>query len=214
MASTKQVDYAYKSYVLREHRDLISKYKKAKRYDYKLSLYINEGIVSKTFDFDGVSVGDLYTDCLSNDLTKVFNEVVKIENASYKRATRLRKRIESMLLNGECLFLTLTFNDDTLTNTNENTRRQLVIRYLKSFNCRYVANIDFGSKNGREHYHAIINSNSIDLSAWRKNGNINVERVRNKDIELSKTRLSKYISKLSNHAIKETTKRNALIYSR
>lgn len=214
MASTKRVDYAFKSYVLKEHSDLISQYKKAKRFDYSLSQYINEGVVLKSLSFDGVSVGDLYTDCLSNDLTKVFNEIVKIEKASYNRSTRLRKRIENMLLNGECLFLTLTFNDNTLTNTNEKTRRQLVVRYLKSFNCQYIANIDFGSKNGREHYHAIINTNCIDLSAWRKYGNINVQRVRNKDIELSKTRLSKYISKLSNHAIKETTKRNALIYSR
>lgn len=212
MAKTKQVDYAFKSYVLKEHRDLISQFKKAKKNDYLLSLYLSDGIVLKSYD--GVSVSDIQTDCLSNDLGKVFNEIVRIERAGYNRATRLRKRIETMLLNGDCLFLTLTFNDDTLSNTNEQMRRKLVVRYLKSFNCQYVANIDFGSKNGREHYHAIINTNSIDLKAWRKNGNINVERVRNKDIELSKTRLSKYISKLSNHAVKETTKRNAIIYSR
>lgn len=215
MASSKQVDYAYKSYVLREHSDLISKYKKAKRYDNALSQYINEGIVLKALsDSDGVSVSDLQNECLYNELGKEFNEVVKIDHASCNRATRLRKRIESMLLNGDCLFLTLTFNDNTLSNTSDNTRRQLVSRYLKTFNCQYVANIDYGGKNGREHYHAVINSSSIDLSAWRKYGNINVQRVRNKSIELSKTRLSKYISKLSNHAIKETTRRCCLIYSR
>lgn len=213
MAKTKQVDYAYKSYVLTNHKDLISQFKKAKKNDYLLSLYLSDGVVLKS-SFDGISVSDIQNDCLSNDLGKVFNEIVRIERAGYNRATRLRKRIETMLLNGDCLFLTLTFNDDTLTNTNENTRRQLVVRYLKSFNCQYIANIDFGAKNGREHYHAIINTNSIDLKAWRKNGNINVQRVRNKDIEVSKTRLSKYISKLSNHAVKETTKRNAIIYSR
>jgi len=118
------------------------------------------------------------------------------------------------LLNGDCLFLTLTFNDNTLNQTSAETRRKYVRRYLKQFNCAYVANIDFGSENGREHYHAVINTSRIDLALWRSYGNINVERVRNKSIELNKTRLSKYISKLSNHAIKETTRRCCLIYSR
>jgi hypothetical protein len=78
----------------------------------------------------------------------------------------------------------------------------------------YVANIDYGAKNKREHYHALINCDKIDFSNWRKYGNINAERVKNKDIESDKIKLSKYIAKLSNHAIKETTKRSCLIYSR
>ena len=78
----------------------------------------------------------------------------------------------------------------------------------------YVANIDYGSKNKREHYHALINCDKVDFKSWRKYGNINAKRVRNKDIESDKTKLSKYIAKLSNHAIKETTKRSCLIYSR
>lgn len=214
MAKAKKIDYAFKSYVLREHSELISKYKKAKRYDYAVTTYLNEGIVLNSLNSDSVSLAELQNECLYNELGNVYSEIAKIDNASCHRAMRLRKRIETMLLNGDCLFLTLTFNDETLSNTSEDTRRQAVQRYLKSFKCPYVANIDFGSENGREHYHAVINTSNIDLSLWRKYGNINVQRVRNKSIELSKTRLSKYISKLSNHAIKETTRRCCLIYSR
>jgi len=119
-----------------------------------------------------------------------------------------------MLLNGQCLFLTLTFNDDTLQRTTQKERRTAVSRYLKQFNCRYVANIDFGKENGREHYHAVINCGSVCFDSWRKFGNINAERIRNKDLKADKTKLAKYICKLSNHAIKETTKRSSLIYSR
>ena len=119
-----------------------------------------------------------------------------------------------MLLNGSCIFLTLTFNDDTLRNTTEKQRRVAVSRYLKQYGCMYVANIDYGSKNKREHYHALINCDKVDFKSWRKYGNINAKRVRNKDIESDKNKLSKYIAKLSNHAIKETTKRSCLIYSR
>lgn len=215
MAKAKRkTDYAFKGYVLRNYSDLISNYKKAKLHDYAVSMYLNEGIVLNSLNSDSVSLAELQNECIYNELGNVYNEIAKIENASCHRATRLRKRIESMLLNGECLFLTLTFNDETLNNTGADTRRQYVRKYLKQFNCPYVANIDFGKENGREHYHAVINTSRIELKDWRIYGNINVERVRNNRIELSKTRLSKYISKLSNHAIKETTKRSCLIYSR
>lgn len=215
MAKAKRkTDYAFKGYVLRNYSDLISNYKKAKLHDYAVSMYLNEGIVLNSLNSDSVSLAELQNECIYNELGNVYNEIAKIENASCHRATRLRSRIEKMLLNGECLFLTLTFNDETLNNTSVDTRRQYVRKYLKRFNCPYVANIDFGKENGREHYHAVINTSRIELKDWRIYGNINVERVRNNRIELSKTRLSKYISKLSNHAIKETTKRSCLIYSR
>jgi len=214
MAKAKRkIDYAFKSYVLNNHSELISDYKKAKLHDYAFRTYLQEGIVYKPLYYTQ-SLSELQEDCMYKDLGRVYNEIVKIEHSSCKRAIRLRKRIESMLLNGECLFLTLTFNDETLNQTSEDTRRQYVRKYLKQFNCPYVANIDFGSKNEREHYHAVINTSRIDLSLWRVYGNINVERVRNKSISTSKIRLAKYISKLSNHAIKETTRRCCLIYSR
>ena len=141
-------------------------------------------------------------------------ECEKINHAYYERIKRLKNRVASILLNGSCIFLTLTFNDDTLRNTTEKQRRVAVSRYLKQYGCMYVANIDYGSKNKREHYHALINCDKVDFKSWRKYGNINAKRVRNKDIESDKTKLSKYIAKLSNHAIKETTKRSCLIYSR
>lgn len=157
---------------------------------------------------------DLYSYCAENGLLNELKECMKINNAEYERTKRLKNRVATMLLSGSCCFITLTFNDDTLSNTTEKQRRVAVSRYLKQYGCLYVANIDYGAKNKREHYHALINCDKIDFSAWRKYGNINAERVRNKDFESDKTKLSKYIAKLSNHAIKETTKRSCLIYSR
>ena len=93
------------------------------------------------------------------------------------------------------------------------TRRKYVSRCLKKYNTLYVANIDFGKKNGREHYHAVISIDKVDNKDWLY-GDIDFKRVRNKNIEEDKKRLSKYIAKLSNHAIKETTKRCCLLYSR
>lgn len=139
-----------------------------------------------------------------------WQEAHRINKASYARVRRLKTRIASMLKNGECLFLTLTFTDAVLSKTTEDTRRQAVRRYLKSFGVPYVANIDYGKKNGREHYHGVIQIPRINYSAYTY-GAINGERIRSVE---DYTKLSKYVAKLTNHAIKQTNKRQVIIYSK
>ena len=213
----KCIDYAFKSKILNEHRDLLVMQKRASLYEYSLDRYNNDGVILyalRSHKVGFMPYNDLLNYCDKNGLMNELKECMKINHADYERTKRLKNRIQSMLLNGSCIFLTLTFNDDALLNTTEKQRRVAVSRYLKQYGCMYVANIDYGSKNKREHYHALINCDKVDFKSWRKYGNINAKRVRNKDIESDKTKLSKYIAKLSNHAIKETTKRSCLIYSR
>ena len=138
-------------------------------------------------------------------------EASKINHATYQRVKRLKDRI-SRLLEKPCLFLTLTFKNKTLFNTKAKTRRSYVTRYLKRCKGEFVGNKDFGKKKGREHYHAVIQAERIDYSKW-KYGAIKGLKVRLNG-ESSKERLAKYVAKLTNHAIKETTKRSVLIYSR
>ena len=141
----------------------------------------------------------------------LFNEAVKMANADYHRKARIKKRISCMLEHGQCLFLTLTFNDNVISNTNDIVRRKYVLNYLRLFSTQYVANVDYGIKNDREHYHAVLLTDNVDMSKWLY-GFAYVERINNNINDAVK--LSKYISKLTNHAIKETTKRNCVIYSR
>lgn len=132
----------------------------------------------------------------------------------YKRVQRLKMRVADLVLNGDGIFLTLTFTDDVLKNTSVETRRKYVTRFLKAQCKTYVANIDFGSKNGREHYHAIVFpiGSSIDLKAWSY-GRINAERIHPSDNDIART--TKYIAKLTSHAIKDTTGHAyRIIYSR
>lgn len=214
---SRVIDYSFKAKVLNEYSDLVKLTKKCSSYTYALSLLDNYGVVSHIIKHnkgDLMQSYQLRDKCINEGLYDVYKECLRINHATYNRTKRLKDRIASMLLSGDCLFLTLTFNDLTLDSTTAKERRVAVSRFLKSFDCRYVANIDFGSKNNREHYHAVVCSNSIDLHNWRKYGNINVKHVRNRDIDKDKTRLAKYIAKLSNHCIKETTKRSSLIYSR
>lgn len=121
-----------------------------------------------------------------------------------------------------CFFLTFTFNDETLSKLNADSRKQYVIRYLKKHFSQYVANIDYGSKNEREHYHAIgVIKNGSILIPTKQHGVYNLAFY-DKGFTTAKTinssedylALSGYINKLTNHAFKTSNKAQKLIYSR
>ena len=148
-------------------------------------------------------------------IKKYGNTTLKIANnlnhASYKRVARLKDRIKEAVESGSAYFITITFNPTTLENTNEQTRRKYVSRWLKSLTPFYVANIDYGKKTEREHYHAVITSDTRPPKSWNY-GFIDILKVNTTETDTK--RVSKYISKLTNHAIKHTTKSKRIIYSR
>lgn len=84
---------------------------------------------------------EYYTEHCPNDLL----EAKKINHATYERVKRLKNRI-AKLLEKPCLFLTLTFTNESLSNTSAITRRRYVTRYLNNFNTEFVGNKDFGKK--------------------------------------------------------------------
>lgn len=140
----------------------------------------------------------------------LWKECQRVSNSQCKRSKRLRDRISLMLELGNCIFLTLTF-DSCLSRTTEESRKDYVNKFFSNFDTLYIANQDFGKRKGREHYHAIILADKIDYHLWT-HGTIKGLKVRT--TEDDKKRLSKYISKLTNHAIKKTNKRQVIIYSR
>lgn len=135
----------------------------------------------------------------------------RANNTIRKRCQRLRNALEQMFEIGNCIFVTLTFRDDVLDSTKEDTRREYVTRALKAMSDVYVANIDYGELNEREHYHGIVVSDKIDFTLWDYGG-IFAERCI--DSKQSKYNLSEYIDKFVNHALKQGTKRRNVIYSK
>lgn len=198
--------------------DVLTHYVNALKFERKVSyncyLLHNEQADKMTMSPEEL---EAHFDAFYND--KDYQDIMKvatsINHSSYKRRCRLHERIELMLKSSKCLFLTLTFTDKVLSSTSEETRRQYVRKFLKSFNTQYVANIDYGLQNEREHYHCVIAIERINNSLWRY-GNIDFERVNlsRQDIETSSKKLSKYIVKLTNHALKDTNKTCYVIYSR
>lgn len=144
-----------------------------------------------------------------------WSECEKIFCADKERVRRLKIKVRYMLTISRCYFCTFTFSDSVLSLTSSKTRRRYVTRWLTSLDCAYIANLDFGADNGREHYHALVavKPSKSKLSEWILNyGLFHVEPVRSS--LTSSVCLSKYVSKLCNHSVKVTCKRSALLFSR
>lgn len=202
----KKPDYAKKARVIQSGLPNIEKkISKAFYADWKLH---TDGEIIKTH-YNIETADYLQSFYLQND-PENYAEAHKINVASYKRKQRLRKRLSQFLEDGRCCFLTLTFNDDILDHTSEQTRRDYIRKFLKSFGVPYVANKDFGKDFGREHYHAVIQKSRIDLKKYNY-GFIFAETIRSAS---DRNKLSSYLDKLTNHAIKETTRRSVILYSR
>lgn len=206
-------DYKLKSKILAEYKKL-DLYNKCKKVVYK-SFYVGN-VTQQELDN---SLNTLTM--LENTNPVEFKEYRRISDAKHARVRRIKKRIFDMIYKNDCLFLTLTFTNDALERTSSPFRRIAVRRFLNYFNVPYVANIDFGKKNGREHYHAVIQIGEIDYHLWTY-GAIKGLRVRN-DLKYdedgvitseSVEKISRYVAKLTNHAIKETTRRSVIMYSR
>lgn len=142
-----------------------------------------------------------------------FGLTYRLIDASRQRNKRLYVRVKRMILSGKALFITLTFNDSTLESTNEETRKQYVRKYLKAYCSEYVANIDFGAKKQREHYHAVVvpKLDKLDPTPWHDYGANKIERVYNVE---DYQKVAKYVNKLTNHALKDNGFYKRLIYSR
>lgn len=202
-------DYAKKAKVISS--GLVKEYKSIKRAIFAKDWLVHTGEILKTDrDYDTAVEQRFF---YSHLMPEEWQEARRVEDANRHQMWRLKKRIEDMITTySDCVFLTMTFRDDVLANTNSETRRQYVRKWLKQNSTQYVANIDYGGKNGREHYHAVSNAR-VDPKTWIY-GNLDVKKVKYNPDSKSPVKLAKYVAKLTNHAIKETTKRCVLIYSR
>lgn len=133
---------------------------------------------------------------------RVLSTINKILQSNYRKRSRVACRFEKMFNKAvsPIYFGTLTFTDSVLENTSCKTRRVYVSRFLKNISQNYLANIDFGDLNNREHYHCIFECSNIDLFKKWNYGFVNVKVVRYSKLDIK--RCSKYLVKLINHCVK------------
>lgn len=110
------------------------------------------------------------------------------------------------------IFGTLTFRDKILNNTCERTRARYVTKFLSKETFHYIANIDYGNKNNREHYHFLaLIKNNINLKKWTYGSNkVEVVPIDRENIKKTKN----YLLKLNNHSYKESTKQKRILKDR
>lgn len=145
---------------------------------------------------------------------------VRLLKSYYAKLNRLKKRlkimdIDSVHSNGQkkIYFLTLTLNEKAV-NIKKDTMRKYIQRFLRKNCIRYFANLDYGKETGRPHFHAVVQVDKrIDFTDYlNKFGYYFYERVKTDAID--QKRITKYITKLSLHAIKDTASIDRIIYSR
>lgn len=157
--------------------------------------------------------------CFKNGIIPIFKDKVfdSVLSSRYQKVSRIKKRFVYLINRYKNLyFITFTFDDDHIKLC-DRSRKDLIKSSLYSFdkNIKYILNIDYGKKNERLHYHCIVATN--------ENGNLKdflqnnypcftyTERIRFSADDVRRT--TKYINKLSNHAIKDTTKKSRILYN-
>lgn len=145
------------------------------------------------------------------------DEFEKILSARYMKVSRIKKHLVWQIVSRKYLyFLTFTF-DDVLLSKCQRTKRDLIKNCMLSFDddVLYILNIDYGKKNEREHFHALLaTDNSSDLICHIRKYYSCRFKVQKVDIcgdDIK--RLSKYINKLSNHCKKDSTYNKRIVYN-
>ena len=142
-------------------------------------------------------------------------ELERILKARYNKVSRIKSHFVWLLHHKKNIyFLTFTFSDKYI-NKCDRTKKDLIKNLLNEidFNSYYILNVDYGSKKERQHFHCIYGTNKdLDLKLLLDKYYpcySYTEKIRLDSSSVKK--LPKYINKLSNHAIKKST-RNSRIY--
>lgn len=172
--------------------------------------------VHKMIDYDLFDDVALYNHLKRNGLVLEKNKKYEsILCSRYNKISRIKRRLIYLLTNFDYIwFITFTF-DDYYINKCDRTKRDLIKSSLFGYDFKYILNVDYGSKTEREHYHCILATNyNFNLDDHIKNVYpcFSSSILCNSSLNDYK-RLSKYINKLTNHCIKDTTKNKRIYFN-
>lgn len=156
--------------------------------------------------------------CFENGIPYEKNKKYEsILSSRYQKASRIKNHFLWLFMKKQYnYFLTFTFSDENIKKC-DRTRKDYIKKSLYAFDSDiyFILNIDYGKTTERLHYHAIVGTNcSLDLKMFLQltyPDFIYCEPIRF-DSNSFKT-IPKYINKLTNHAIKDSTKRSRIIYN-
>lgn len=187
--------------------EVFSDYKRYKLYLYKYN-YIDNKEIPENERIDFSLLYERFSNLPENDIIFLQKRFNCIKSRTKRIRDKLLKIFEMHSIDNTLYFLTFTFNNSYLESSTKESRHLMIRRLLKKHCNSYIANIDYGKKNDREHYHAVISINNlIDVNLYKNYGTINFLKIYSKN----EVKLSKYLFKLTYHAIKS---KSTIIYSR
>lgn len=149
-----------------------------------------------------------------------FKKDKKLESllsSRYQKVSRIKQHFVWLLQKKKYFyFVTFTFDDEHIKLC-DRSRKDLIKKSLYSFDNEiyYILNIDYGKQTERLHYHAIIGTNRCSDFNQHLLDNypcfIKVENIRLDKNSIIK--LPKYLNKLSNHAVKRSTRNSRILYN-
>lgn len=156
--------------------------------------------------------------CFNNQIEFEVNEDYERKlKARYNKVGRVKKRFLYLFCRYKYLyFCTFTFNDNYI-NKSDRTKKDIIKSTLYNFDedIKYIINIDYGKKNEREHYHGIIATNCdcnfVNYMILGYPFISYTECIRMNSNSLRK--VPKYLNKLSNHSVKDTTRNSRVLYN-
>lgn len=156
--------------------------------------------------------------CFENGLNfEKDKKLQSILNSRYQKIGRIRCHFVWLFHHKKYIyFLTFTFSDKNI-NKSDRTRKDYIKKSLYSFdrNIHFILNIDYGKTTERLHYHALVGTDiNSDLKKHLEDTYEDFtycEPVRFDDSSFKS--IPKYINKLTNHAVKDSTKRSRIIYN-
>jgi len=135
-----------------------------------------------------------------NEKQPIDRAVLNTRLSHKKFVTRLKRRIELMLLSPFCYFVTFTISSEFY-----DIKKETIIRKVKEAlggASHWIFNEDYGSENARLHFHAVVSyHNQLDYNtilAIYQYGAVNFRLVQDKNEKA----LREYLTKLVNHSIK------------
>lgn len=190
--------------------------------------YVYAGQLEDIVNTYNSQTGELQKGVLNAELLGLSQSIADECERARKCRDAQRKKIEAHIkwliqeadrLGYDLFFGTWTFEDFALL-LKRTTRREGITRLLKTICEDYIINIDFGKTTGREHYHGVIavkkGSYTITAKVWSakyrcwlfnidildgyKYGFYDLQAITLS--ELSEKKLSRYITKLTQHSIK------------
>ena len=156
--------------------------------------------------------------CFENGITfEKDKKLQSILNSRYQKIGRIKSHFIWLFHNKKYIyFLTFTFSDKNIGKS-DRTRKDYIKKSLYSFdkNIYFILNIDYGKNTERLHYHALVGTDvPLDLKTHLEETYQDFTYCEPVRFDSSSFKcIPKYINKLTNHAVKDSTKRSRIIYN-